>query len=299
MTERILRGRLAPEEWYPAGAPGIASRLVALRSGLRARVIEQGPPDGEPVLLLHGWGCSVYLFRRNIGALAAAGHRVLALDLQGHGQSDKPGGTSEYTPQSMRAFVLDVLDALQLPAVSLVAHSMAGALATSLALHAPARVARLGLLAPIGFGRAPLARLGRIFTPSPTRAILPHLLPRWAIRMTLRLAYGAHPSFTSRDVDEYWAPSCHPEFTRAMRDLLHAFDWSLRAEGELAAIEVPAIVMFGALDRFVRGGDAERLARALPRGRFQMIDGAGHILPEDAPGVVNAALLGLLAEPSP
>ena len=273
--------------------------MISLPSGLHARVITQGSASAPPVMLLHGWGCSSYLFRRNIGELAAAGYRVLALDLKGHGLSDKPGSASEYSCAAMRAFVLEAMDALELRTVSLVAHSMAGAIATSLTLHAPSRVARLALLAPIGFGEAPLARLARRCTPGPTRAILPYLLPRWVIRMMLRLAYGSRPAFTPRDVDEYWAPSQYPEFTRAMRELLHAFDWSIRGEAELARLQVPTLVMFGSMDRFVLGGDAERLVRCIPRGRLKVVAGAGHILPEEAPDAVTDALLRLLDEAAP
>ena len=79
--------RLPPAAWYPAHDPVATSRLVRLRSGLRARVVEAGPLDGAPVVLLHGWACSAYSFRHQLPALAEAGFRAVAIDVRGYGRS--------------------------------------------------------------------------------------------------------------------------------------------------------------------------------------------------------------------
>ena len=60
-------------------------------------MVERGDPDSPPVLLVHGWGCSAYVFRQNIPALADGGFRAIAFDLKGHGLSDKPQTADEYT----------------------------------------------------------------------------------------------------------------------------------------------------------------------------------------------------------
>ncbi|MDE3172498.1 MAG: hypothetical protein KGN74_05450, partial [Gemmatimonadota bacterium] len=72
---------LPAERIYPAGHADVAVQFVTLPDGLRLRVVSAGPPAGRPVLLLHGWGASVYSYRSQSPALAAAGHRVLAADL--------------------------------------------------------------------------------------------------------------------------------------------------------------------------------------------------------------------------
>ena len=251
------------------------------------------------MVLLHGWACSVFSFRENLGALAEAGYRAIAIDLKGHGLSDKPQRVSEYTLDAMCTHVVEVLDALELDRVALVGHSMGGAIATTIAIGSPDRVARLALLAPVGFGAVSLLKVGQLLTPQPTRMVIPYLVPRWAIRVVLTLASGEHPSFEPRAVDEFWAPTQFPDFARAMRDLLHAFHWDPGEEDELREVRAPTLVMFGTVDRVVQGGAAERYVRCLPQARLQYVKGAGHILQEEAADEVNAALVGFLGETPP
>src|SRR5918993_3832852 len=99
--KREPSGRLAPEEMWPAGVSSLRSRHVTTASGHSVRVVESGPVDGPPILLVHGWGSSVYSFSDTIPALANGGNRVLALDLPGFGLSDKPADADCYTTQGV------------------------------------------------------------------------------------------------------------------------------------------------------------------------------------------------------
>jgi pimeloyl-ACP methyl ester carboxylesterase len=280
---------------YPAGDPTVRVRLVELSSGLRVRVLESGPADGPPVFLIHGWACSVYSFRKNVGALAAAGHRVLAADLKGHGLSDKPLGRGEYATEPMVAHVLEILDALGVARAALVGHSMGGALALDVAMRVPARVSRVALLDSVGLGVAPIIQVVRALTPGFVAPLLPPLVRRWTISLVLRLAYGRLGGFSSRDVDEYWAPTQFRETVLAARAMAHEFTWSPQPAERLGSLHMPTLVVFGTKDRLVTARSAERLVRALPEVRLELIDGAGHVVPEEAPDRVNALLLDFLA----
>ena len=296
MTARAsLPGRLPPAAMYPAGRSDVAARFVTLRSGLRVRLLEAGPAHGEPVFFVHGWGCSVYSFRRNYAALAAAGYRVASADLKGHGLSDKPLDPAAYTAEAMARHVLEIMDALALPTAALVGHSMGGAIAVRVALEAPERVSRLGLLAPIGFGAVRLLWLAKLLTLSAVTPVLPHLARRWCAAVLLREAYGGIGTVERRDVDEYWAPTQFPEFTRAMRELLHAFNWASSEREVLGRVAHPTLVMFGTHDRYVRPTALADVVGSLPNGRLEVVWGGGHVIPEEAPDQVNAALLGHLA----
>ena len=283
---------------YPAGHRELVARFVSLPGGVRVRVLACGPADGPPLLFVHGWSCSLYVFRKNYAAAAAAGFRVYAPDLKGHGLSDKPLGPGEYTAAAMSTHVREIMDALGVPSAALVGHSMGGAIAARVALDAPARVTRLVLLSPVGFGEVSLVALARAITPRFIAPLLPYAVPRWVVALGLRLAYGGLGRHTSRDVDEYWAPTQFRAFPLAMRQLLHAFDWGAVDEAGLAALSVPALVMFGTLDRFVSPRQAERLAAATPDGECQLVESAGHVIPEEAPDQVNAAVLRFLGAPA-
>ena len=68
-------------------------------SGYRVHYLDEGPRDGQPILLLHGQPSWSYLYRHMIPPLAAAGYRVVVPDLVGFGKSDKPTRQSDYTYQ--------------------------------------------------------------------------------------------------------------------------------------------------------------------------------------------------------
>src|SRR5437899_11106762 len=82
---------LSPAEIFPAGIPGISTRMLALSTGVRVRIAESGPRDGVPVIMLHGWGASLYMYRHALALLPPHGVRAIAVDLRGCGPCDKLG----------------------------------------------------------------------------------------------------------------------------------------------------------------------------------------------------------------
>ncbi|MBX7118188.1 MAG: alpha/beta fold hydrolase [Gemmatimonadaceae bacterium] len=284
-------GRLAPAEWFPAGVAGIATRQVALPTGVRVRVLEAGPPDGPPVLLVHGWAVSAYLWRHNLLPLAAAGHRAIALDLPGHGLSDAPDADGAYTLERFAGHLSAFLDALGLERVVLAAQSMAGKIAVRVALDAPGRIARLALFGPVGFGEIPPWQVLAPVVPRLPDPLAVRLVPRRAVDFVQRRVYGKLGWFSDRDVDEYWAPTQFPAVVRAQLAMLREFDWAPWTPAALAALRTPTHVVFGTRDRTVRPVHAERLAAALPAGRLTWIVDGGHVVMEEVPTRVNAILL--------
>ena len=103
-------------------------------------------------MLLHGLGSSLDTWRRNVQPLADAGYRVLAPDLPGHSDSDKPVSL-DYAPLAAVDITSRLLDALGVQKASLVGNSAGGLVATMFALEHPERTGRLALVAPGGLGR--------------------------------------------------------------------------------------------------------------------------------------------------
>lgn len=287
-----LPGRLAPHEMYPARDPRVRASMRTLRSGLHVRVIEAGPEDGPPVLFLHGWGASAFTFRHNLPAVADAGFRVAAVDLKGHGLSDKPLGPGEYTLDAMLEHVHDVMHALGFDRPAVVAQSMAGAVALELALSAVPSVRRLALLAPVGLRRMSMIPLARALTPRHVDEYTPLLVARWGFAVGLRLIYGNPRLVTEEDVDEYWAPTQFPQYVRVLRALVHEFRWPPIEATRLASLRVPTLVILGARDRVV--WRAEGVAKRLPGAILEVVRGAGHAVNEERADVVNARLVEFL-----
>ncbi len=288
--------RLPAAEWFPAGVEGIHVRRLALPSGFELRVLEAGDAAAPPLLLLHGWAVSSYLWRHNILPLAAAGYRVICVDVPGHGLSSAPAGRDSYTLPNLARMVGELLDTLGVGRVAILAQSMAGKFAVRFALDAPQRVSRLLLFGPVGFGVIPPWHML-----SPVLPTLPGSLPslfisRRVVEFVQHRVQGKLGWFTERDVDEYWAPTQFPDVVRAQVRMLKEFDWTPWDTGTLRRLGPPTLVVFGTRDRTVRPVHAERLAAALPHGRLEWIPDGGHVVMEEAPDRVNAMIIDALRE---
>jgi pimeloyl-ACP methyl ester carboxylesterase len=106
---------------------------------------ESGDPGGPAVLLLHGGSSSAATWARLAAALAAAGRRVIAPDLRGHGASSRTAG---YPLAGFCDDIAGLLDALDIGTVALVGHSLGGYVAAVIARRQPRRVSRLVLEEP-------------------------------------------------------------------------------------------------------------------------------------------------------
>jgi haloalkane dehalogenase len=110
---------------------------------LRLHYLDEGPSDGETVLLLHGEPSWSYLYRKMIPVLAAAGLRVVAIDLVGFGRSDKPAHRDDYTYKAHVDWTWAAIDALGLDAITLVGQDWGGLIGLRLVGEHPERFARV------------------------------------------------------------------------------------------------------------------------------------------------------------
>jgi pimeloyl-ACP methyl ester carboxylesterase len=279
---------LSPTEMYPAQAPHIAVRTLTLRTGIQMRIAEHGPVHAPTVVMLHGWGALLYMYRHALERLPAAGFRTVAVDLRGYGVSDKPTADGSYSLMAYEADIDALLDELGADRVALVGQSMGGGLALRYALTRPQRVSKLGLINPSGLSAVPYLRLLQSIPPPLLDAIGSSLVPRWAIGWILRhIAYTDASLVTERDIDEYWAPTQRPGYVHAARAALSEFDWRVVSDEEARSLAVPTLVILGERDRLLRTSNAE--AARLRNSRVQRVPGA-HCPHEEHPDHVYAML---------
>lgn len=130
-----------------------SGQRVAVGHGWHLQVHDYAAPSpAPPLVFLHGSGpgaSGVSNFHANALALQAAGHRCLLVDSLGYGGSDKPTDVP-YSLETMSTAMVGLLDALELPTVTLVGNSQGGAIAIRIALDHPDRVASMILMAPGG-----------------------------------------------------------------------------------------------------------------------------------------------------
>ena len=289
------RDSISPGEMFPAGDPAYRVSFPRLRSGLKVRVVERGDSTAPPVLLVHGWGCSVFVFRDTMPALADGGFRAIAVDLKGHGLSDKPVAADEYTVDALVEHLLDILDALGLERPPLIGHSLGGTLIYHFAMRYPQRARCLGLISPVGLTGVTLMWLYRALTPRFLIPLIPRIKPRLIVKMAMMRVYGKRGRFTKRDVEEFLAPSQFPEFSVAMRHLLHHYDWHAAKHRRLAVVDLPAAGVWGTIDHLMPDDGMGIYLSLIPRIVLHSIADGGHLITQETPDEVNSALLEMLS----
>jgi pimeloyl-ACP methyl ester carboxylesterase len=275
---------LSPAEWFPAGVRDITTRMLSLSTGIRVRVAEAGPSDGRPVVMIHGWGGSLYMFRHGLSILPSQGVRAIAVDLRGYGLSDRPRDLGAYSLDAYLADLDALLDALALPHVTLLAQSMGGGLSLHYALRKPERLAGIALINPSNLVSIPWLWLLTLTPRRVAEALGSRLVPRWLVAFILRhLAFSRAGAVSERDVDQYWAPTQLPRFMDAVRGAIADFDWRPLTLEQSKSLAVPSVVILGMQDRLFKG--AHMAAQRLAGAQVVRLPG-GHCVHEESPGAV-------------
>jgi pimeloyl-ACP methyl ester carboxylesterase len=259
---------------------GLRERYVKL-DGVTVCYVDEGAGD-DVVVLLHPMASTLKVWRPTIAALRDR-HRVIAIDLPGHGKSAKPRGF-RYHPEAFARVVHRLLDHLRLGRVTLVGNSNGGATALALALRHPERVRRLVLVDAAGARALPQFRrdiFSATFTASNLRTIVP-----WFLRLTIRvLMFVERNPYTEEYVEDFVRQRAAREFddwayaqVRVVRAVM-AYDASAR----LGQVRAPTLVVHGERDRAVPRAYAERFARAIPGARLVVLPGVGHMPEVEAP----------------
>lgn len=279
-----------------ATEPGRLRFRTVATSGARLSILEAG--TGPPALALHGLGGTKGSFLPTVAALAPR-FRVIAVDLPGFGDSDKPIGAA-YDARFFARAAIDLLDALALDRVHLIGNSLGGRVALEIALRDPGRVGRLALLAPsLAWRRKrpwlPLLRLTR-----PELGLV-QLAPRPVVEAIVhRLIPGADEGWTAAGVDEflraYLTPAGRAAFYAAARHI-----YLEEPHGEqgfwprLRTLQADALFVWGLRDRLVPLAFERHVADALPRAHHLELD-CGHVPQIERPKQTHAALAAFLSE---
>lgn len=134
-----------------AEQPAAVRRRSTTLAGHRISYLEAGPAEGSPMILVHGLLSDATTWTRALPGLAAQGLRVIAPDLPGHGESDKPAN-AQYSLQGFAATVTALMDELGFDRVTMGGHSLGGGTAIAMSYLHPERVRDLVLVASGGFG---------------------------------------------------------------------------------------------------------------------------------------------------
>jgi pimeloyl-ACP methyl ester carboxylesterase len=279
-----------PAEWI--NGPGATAEYVEERVfGGRVALYRAGPRDGETVVLLHGLGKPAARDWTYVIPALARHHDVIALDLPGFGHSDK--GNHHYTPENFARALAGVVEKAAHGRVTLVGHSMGGAIALAYAAAYPDRVSRLVLVDTAGIlhrsvyveflARTAVQRALGVDSPwyGPLTRAIERRAENWPLHDEIALERaGVRQRILGGD------PTAISAFAMTGTDFGRA----------LRAIRAPTLVIWGAEDRIAPLRTGQALASAIPGARLVVLEGAGHAPQVGTPERFNAVLLDELDE---
>jgi haloalkane dehalogenase len=256
---------------------------------------EAGAAGDPPVLLLHGYPQSSYMWRDVLGPLAAGGFHALAPDLAGYGDSDAdPPGTWERHVEAVERF----RTAQGLDRVALVVHDWGGLIGLRWACDHPDAVWALVIsdtgFFPDGKWRGP----GEVLRTEGQGEQFVDALDRDGFAGLLgSVSQGIAPDA----VDEYFKAFADEPRRRGQLELYRSGDFEKLApyEGKLAQLGVPTLLLWGADDFAAPIAGAHRLEREIPGSELVVLEGTGHFVVDDAPDRYAAALVEFLTRARP
>jgi pimeloyl-ACP methyl ester carboxylesterase len=262
--------------------------------------VERYGQGGEPIVLLHGFPTSSFLWRAVAPALTEAGLVAYAMDLLGYGESDRPFD-GDFSVSAQSHYLDRALTALRIPAAAVAGVDIGGGVALHLAATRPERVTRLVLINSVGFDAWPGDDVRMVQTGT----------ARFALRIA-RGVLGAAPLLTpllersvadpsrmpARLVARYLAPFVGADGVLHLLTLARALDPDDLSELDLSAVRAPTLVVRGEEDHWLDDSLADRLRAALPGEQLARLPGVARLVPEEAPDQLAALIAGFVTTPA-
>jgi pimeloyl-ACP methyl ester carboxylesterase len=262
--------------------------------------VEAGPCDGPLVILLHGFPEFWYGWRYQIDALAQAGLRVLAPDQRGYNLSDKPKGVSSYNLDQLAADVVGLIDVVGREKAFLVGHDWGGASVWWTAIKHPERVEKLAILNSPHPGvmrhnllhnRAQRKKSWYFFLFQ--MPFLPERRMRknnWEIGARALQRTSRKGTFSEADLALYREAWSQPGAATGMFNYYRAAFRSRPARVSSSRVIMPALIIWGGQDKFLRREMAEQSLARCDQGKLVFVEEATHWVQHEEPQRVNELL---------
>ncbi len=269
-------------------------RIVSLPGG-DMEVVERGPRDGSPIVLIHCFTCAINWWNGVMPTLAAH-HRVVAIDLLGHGGSEKP--SSGYSIENQASLVAGVLGRLGVRDAEVVGHSLGGPVAIALAEQSPQLVNRLVAIDSIpddSYGD--VGFIGELPFKPVIGQTLWRIKPDFSIRNGLEVAFA--PGF---DVPDAFVEDVKQMTYSSYTGSHEAFDDYTGEEAlpqRAAATGKPVLAIMGAEEQIAKDPVEALAAYRAAGARTKLIQGAGHSPEVEKPAQTAALVLAFERHESP
>lgn len=261
-----------------------SSRFVEV-DGVRIHFQEFGEPSATPVLLIHGYTASTFVWNNVAPQLAEAGFRVLAVDLIGFGFSDKPVW-SDYTFDTQARMIVRLMDRLGIGRATLVGSSYGGGVAAAVAQDNPERVEKLVLVGAACNDEVPKLPVVKLMTLPLFGEISTPILAGSRFYIKARMKNSFHPSshflIDNTRVESFMRPLQSATAHRAL--LVSLKNWHAeRIERGAPGIKHPTLLIWGENDKVIPLRNGRTLHRLIPDSRLVVFKNCGHSPHEEYP----------------
>jgi pimeloyl-ACP methyl ester carboxylesterase len=255
--------------------------------------------EGEPLLLIHGYGAGFWVWEKQVDILSHS-YRVYALDLLGHGFSDRP--KIDYTPETYIHFFRDFMDGVGIERATLIGNSMGGGIAWAMAALFPERVKRLILIncVPPDVLKQVRNESFRMLAAVKDIPLLSYLViasrNKNLIKAILQECVSDIRLITPEIVIRQYQLSRIKGTTWVLYSTLQNGKDTSKMGDYFSRIHHPALLIWGERDLIFPLSVGENLHQAIQGSKLFVIEKSGHIPMWETPEVVNRAILDFLKE---
>jgi pimeloyl-ACP methyl ester carboxylesterase len=248
------------------------------------------------VILLHGFGTCNFLWRAVAPEITEAGNTAYALDLFGHGQSDRPPD-ADFGIAAQTEYLDAAMTAMRLSRAVIVGVDIGGDIAMRLAATRPDRVEKLVLINTPAFDDLPAKDITR----------MQRRTAKFAFRLS-RGVMGAAPllegvlrgsvadpeKMPMKLIARYLAPFVGPDGGNHLLALASSIHESDLDEDDMKSITAPTLIVWGEEDKWVDARLPEKLANTIPSARLVKLPGIGRLVPEENPQHLTELILDFI-----
>ncbi len=245
--------------------------------------LEQG--TGTPLLLVHGITTYSFIWKDMIPGLSS-GFRVLAIDLLGCGDSEKPVDTS-YSISAQADLVSDFMEALDIKKVHLVAHDIGGGIGQIFAVRYPDKISSLTLINTIGYDYWPVQPITTLRIPI-FREIVLATIDHGFFRLLIKRGVYHKERVTDDVVELFKAPLATPEGRKGFLRLAKHLDnrQLMEIEEALKNLSLPVLIIRGDKDSYLPADISQRLHSDIKGSTLVRVDTGGHFIQLDEPEIL-------------
>ncbi len=298
----LLNAVAVSNETKDAEANVEGAELVETNYGT-LQTLDQGNPQGSPIVLIHGYAASMHWFEE-LAPLLEQDHRVIRVELLGHGGSEKPGSGERYSIESQASAIAEALSGKGVQGATVVGHSLGGTVAAELAARSPAlatRVVDIDQAPDNSFGSLDfVAKLAYVPVIGQAMSRVTQVAPDSVVTDQFQQAFAPDFSISSGFEDPDQPAEDLKEMTyTAFDEVSNAEDDYVeekQLDDRLQEIGAPLLVIFGDEEQiYTDWEEAVEEFKQVPGAQVEVVEGAGHSPQVEKPEEVAQLILAFAA----